>query len=342
MKILSLISSKTDPAARFRIMQYKEPLKILGSHVKYIVPSPPKDSDPPRRVFKSKKIWHACQVAGRLKMLPLQYFYDIIWQNRLLLYDHYSLEKYIKKPFVFDMDDAIWLTEGEKQVQLAIKKSTLVFAGNEYLADYCRRINSNTTVIPSAIDTNVFKPLAPQNKSFVIGWIGSKSNFSYLELIKTPVLQFLEQTKNTKLFIVSSDPPDTFQYDDDRIVFKKWSPEKENEMINEFSIGLMPLPDNSWTKGKCGFKMLQYMACGKPAIVSPVGINNNILKQSKAGIAAINEHDWFKAMHDLKNDPALYADYAAKGRPYVEDNFSCSKWAVTINNHFKELCPGNK
>ena len=338
MKVLGLISSITDPASRFRIMQYKKPLGELGSNLKYSIPYLPKDSDPSRLVFKSKKLWHMCQVTGRLKLLPQQYFYDIVWQNRLLLYNHFSIEKFIKKPHVFDMDDAIWLTEGEKQVNLAIQKSTMVFAGNEYLAEYCSRINSNTTIIPSTIDTSVFKPLAQLNSSYVLGWIGTKSNFPYLELIKQPDLQFLQETKNTKLIIVSTEQPETFSFDNERIIFKHWSAEKENELINEFSTGLMPLADNNWTKGKCSYKMLQYMACGKPVIVSPVGLKKNILDHSKAGIAAISEPGWLKAMHDLKNDPALYTAYAEKGRPFVEEKYSCSKWAVIINNHFKELC----
>jgi glycosyltransferase involved in cell wall biosynthesis len=319
-------------------MQYKVPLKMLGSNLKCIVPAPPKDSDPPRRVFKSKKIWHSCQVAGRLKLLPLQYFYDIIWQNRLLLYDHFSIEKYIRKPLVFDMDDAIWLTEGEKQVTLAIKKSTLVFAGNEYLADYCNRINSNTAIIPTTIDTNIFKPVTQHKKTFNIGWIGTKSNFDYLEIIKQPILEFLQKTKDTKLIIVSSDRPGAFQFDEERIIFKQWSAEKENDLINEFSIGLMPLTDDNWTKGKCSFKMLQYMACEIPAIVSPVGNNNQILEQSKTGIAAAHKQDWLNAMNDLKNDPDLYSHHALRGRPFVEEKYSCQKWAEVINNHFKELC----
>ena len=257
MKVLGIVSSNTDPAARFRIIQYKTPLGKLGSSLRFSIPYPPKDSDPSRFVFKSKKLWHLCQMSGRLKLLPQQYFYDIIWQNRLLLYEHYSIEKFFKKPNVFDIDDAIWLTEGEKQVGLAIKKSTMVFAGNEYLAEYCNRINANTKIIPSTIDTNVFKPLPPLNNSFTLGWIGTKSNFQYLELIKQPVSQFLQKTKNTKLIIVSTEKPAIFDFDDERIIFKQWSAEKENELINEFSIGLMPLKDDNWTRGKCSYKMLR-------------------------------------------------------------------------------------
>jgi glycosyltransferase involved in cell wall biosynthesis len=337
MNILSLISSLTDPASRFRIMQYKKSLAELGTHLNYTVPYPPKDSDPSRIVFKSKKLWHICMVTGRLKILPQQYFYDAIWQNRLLIYDHFIIEKFIKKPLVFDMDDAIWLCEGEKQINLAIGRSQMVFAGNDYLAEYSSRFNSNTKIIPSTIDTDVFKPLFTENKTFTLGWIGTKSNFPYLELIKQPVLQFLQETKNTRLIIVSTEQPGVFKFDNKRIVFKQWSAEKENRMINEFSVGLMPLPDNNWTKGKCSYKMLQYMACGKPAIVSPVGLNKTILEKSQLGNGAGNEADWLKAMYELMNDTALYTFCAENGRLFTEENYSLKKWAPVVNEHFKKL-----
>jgi glycosyltransferase involved in cell wall biosynthesis len=337
MKVLGLISSLNDPASRFRILQYKKTLHALDTKLNYAVPYPPKDSEPSRIVFRNKKLWHLCMVTGRLKLIPQQYFYDIIWQNRLLIYNHFIIENFIKKPRVFDLDDAIWLSEGEKQVNLAIRKSAMIFAGNEYLAEYCTRINSNTKIIPSTIDTEIFKPLPAENNTFTLGWIGTKSNFPYLELIKQPVLQFLREAENTKLLIVSTEQPDTFTFDNEKIVFKKWLAEKENEFINEFSIGLMPLPDNDWTKGKCSYKMLQYMACCKPVIVSPVGLNKIILEKSQSGIGAANEADWLKAMHELKNDRARYAACAENGRPFTEENYSLKKWAPSINEHFKNL-----
>jgi glycosyltransferase involved in cell wall biosynthesis len=337
MKVLGLISSPADPASRFRIIQYKKTLHESGTKLNYTVPYPPKDSEPSRIVFRNKKLWHLCMVTGRLKLIPQQYFYDIIWQNRLLLYDHFIIEKFIKKPLVFDMDDAIWLSEGEKQVNLAIQKSAMIFAGNEYLAEYCSRISNNTKIIPSVIDTSIFRPLPAENSDFSLGWIGTKSNFPYLELIKQPVLEFLQQTKNTKLIIVSTEQPGTFKFDNERIVFKQWSAEKENELINEFSVGLMPLPDNNWTKGKCSYKMLQYMACSKPVIVSPVGLNKTILEKSQTGKGPANEADWLKAMHEIRSDAAFYAACAENGRPFAEENYSLKKWAPVINQHFKNL-----
>jgi len=336
MKILGLVSSENDPASRFRIIQYKEPLSRLGTRLEHIVPDPSKDSGPLKPVFK-KKLWELYSIAGRTKLWPQQFSYDMIWQNRLLMYDRFVIEKLFSKPHIFDMDDAIWLTEGKKQVDKAIHKATMIFAGNDYLADYCSELNSNVKIIPSTIDIEVFKPMKTKNTSFSLGWIGTKSNFQYLHLIKQPVLDFLKATKDAKMVIVSTEPPPMFLFDDEKIIFKQWVKEKENECINEFSVGLMPLTDDEWTRGKCSYKMLQYMACGKPVIVSPVGLNKTILERSNAGMAASVEDDWLKAMIDLKNDIVCYTYHAKNGRPFVEANYSCNKWAATINNYFKEL-----
>lgn len=317
-------------------MQYAKPLSQLDTKLDCFIPHPPKDSGPSKPAFK-KKLWHLYSIAGRLKLGPQQFLYDIVWQNRLLMYDRFIVEKLIARPHVFDLDDAIWLTEGKKQVDLALQKATMVFAGNEYLAEYCERFNNNTKIVPSTIDTEIFKPGKKNDASFSLGWIGTRSNFIYLHLIKQPVLQFLHETKNTKLIIVSAEPPPMFSFDNERIIFRQWNKENENELINEFSAGLMPLTDDEWTNGKCSYKMLQYMACGKPVIVSPVGLNKIILEKSNAGVGAISEHEWEKAMFDLKNDAALYSFYAENGRPFVEKNYSCDKWAVAINNYFKDL-----
>ena len=318
-------------------MQYKNYLHEYGTGLHCTVPWPPKESEPSRFVFRNKKLWHGCQTIGRWKLLPQQYFYDLVWQNRLLLNNHYGIEKHFSKPRVFDFDDAIWLTEGKKQVDKAITKASALFAGNEYLAEYGSRLNKNIKIVPSVIDTDIFKPLPLRDQPFTIGWIGSKSNVEYLRLIKEPLLQFLKDTKDTRVLIVSDIQPNIFNFDNERIIFKQWSAGKENGLINEFTAGLMPLPDNEWTKGKCGFKMLQYMACGKPFIASPVGVNKKIITESGAGIAAVADNDWLKSLHDLKNDIALFRHHSDKGRPYIEEKYSCKIWAGRINEYFKEL-----
>jgi glycosyltransferase involved in cell wall biosynthesis len=316
-------------------MQYKKPLLQIGTGLNCITPTPSKDSGP-QSGFK-KRLWDLYGIGGRLKLMPKQFSYDIIWQNRLLLYEYFIAEKFIRKPFVFDMDDAIWLSEGKKQVDLAIQKATIVFAGNEYLAEYCKNLNNSVKIVPSTINTEDVKPVSTESSSFTLGWIGTKSNFKYLHLIKQPVVEFLEETQNTRLMIVSTEKPSMFPFDNQKIVFKKWKKEKENEFINEFSVGLMPLTDDDWTRGKCSYKMLQYMACSKPVIVSPVGLNQTILKKSHAGIGAASEEQWKTGMRDLKNDQSMYNYHSQNGRPFVEENYSTGKWAITINNYFREL-----
>ncbi len=266
-----------------------------------------------------------------------QYNYDIIWQNRLVLPQQSFYERKFKRPLVFDFDDAIWLHDGEKNVAEAISKASLVFAGNDYLANFAIKHNKRITVIPSTIDTTKLYPLPNQNNTFTIGWIGSISNLRFLNLVKPAILDFLSRHNNSRLVIVSSEKKGPFQFDNEKIVFKRWSAEIENELINEFDIGLMPLTDDDFTKGKCSYKMLQYMACGKPVVASPIGMNNKILTESTVGLSAKTKEEWLAAFEMLKNDHSFYATCSENGRRLVENEYSIHKYYPVISTHFKTL-----
>jgi glycosyltransferase involved in cell wall biosynthesis len=339
MKILGLAAADYDPASRFRILQYQKFLDKLGTTLDCRFPFPPKESAPSRWVLRNQWVWHQCQVIGRLNLVFRQLFHDIIWQNRLLLSGYYSAERlYQKKKLVFDIDDAIWLTEGKQQVNRIIQNARMVFAGNSYLADYCTKLNKDTLVVPSVIDTDKFKPAQKQDAgTFTIGWIGTESNFSYLNIIKEPVKQFLSQTKNTRLVIVSSKKPDLFRFENEKIIFRKWSEQDEVNFINEFDIGIMPLIEDDWTKGKCGYKILQYMSCRKAFVASPAGVNKHIIEKSEAGIAANTADEWLKAFNYLLNDYAMRNNISEKGRHFVENYYSCNIWAPRINDYFKKI-----
>lgn len=254
-----------------------------------------------------------------------------------MIYESSFLERSIKIPYVFDVDDAIWLTEGKKAVTSAIAGAAAIFAGNSFLADYSLKINRNVSLIPTTIDTVRYRPFKKIEINFVIGWIGSKSNLEYLQIIKLPLLKFLQRNKDAKMIIVSSEPPNDFPIDGKRIVFKSWNALDENERINEFSVGVMPLPNTLWSKGKCSFKMLQYMACGKPVIVSPYGQNTEILKTSGVGLSAICGDDWLNALERYKADTALYLHDAKQGRQFVEKNYCTFDWAVRIKNQMENI-----
>lgn len=345
MKILGLISSENDPASRTRIKQYK---KEFASHNVSLSPryfTPLRDDDPSKWMYRLRKItgvseWRISnffKTIGRLSLLQQQKKYDMVWENRLLLPHHSYLERKIKKPLVFDYDDAIWINEGEKQVQRVIAKSALVFAGNEYLAEYGSKFNKNIHIIPTTVDTESLYPQSKINETFTIGWIGTKCNFPFLEIIRQPIIDFLSQNFDSKFVVVSSEKPPQFKFDEKQVCFSTWSAENENSLINQFSIGVMPLPDNEYTRGKCSYKMLQYMACGKPVIVSPVGMNQKILSEDEVGFAATEEQQWLDLFLRLKNENTIRKSLGKNARMVVEEKYSIKKYAPIILEHFSKL-----
>jgi len=219
-----------------------------------------------------------------------------------------------------------------------IQRSAAVFAGNEWLARFASNFHSNVHIIPTTVDTDRLRPLEHERRPFTLGWIGTRSNFQYLELIKQPVIDFLSSHHDARFLVVSSEKPTIFAFDDKKLFFKKWNFEKENDLINEFDVGLMPLADDEWTRGKCSYKMLQYFACGKPAIVSPVGNNNKILSELGTGCYAIDNESWTKAFTRLKSDVAFYDVCAKEGRRLVEEKDDGKMWAESIAAKFKMLC----
>jgi glycosyltransferase involved in cell wall biosynthesis len=345
MKVLGLISSPADPASQTRVIQYQNHLMKENVLLRPVYYEPSRDADPAPWMLRLKKItginaWRISDSLKTLARLPLllrQLNYDLIWQNRLMLPDHFYFEKKWKRPFVFDMDDAIWLTEGREKVQEVLRRSTAVFAGNEHLADFAKKFQSNVHIIPTTVDVDRLKPLQKKPGPFTLGWIGTKSNFQYLELIREPIIAFLS-SHDARFMIVSSEKPSIFSFDDKKIIFKEWDHEKENELINEFDVGLMPLADDEWTRGKCSYKMLQYLACGKPAIVSPVGNNNKILSELGAGLGAVNNESWIRAFERLITDAAFYDTCSKVGRKLVEEKYAAKIWAGRIVAIFNTLC----
>jgi glycosyltransferase involved in cell wall biosynthesis len=342
MKILGLISSYNDPASRFRILQYQNYMDNLGAKLQVKTFFPPKESDPPKALNVlskrlNRKTWRLIQYYSRKKYFAQQRSWDLLWQNRLMLYNSSAIEKQIKTPRVFDFDDAIWLTEGKEQVDAAIATADLVFAGNEFLADYAIRLNESTELVPTTVDTNRYFHLDVPPAHFNLGWIGTPSNFQYLDMIREPLLEFLRRNDDARLIIVSSQHPEDFPVDGEKILFRQWSAEKENELINEFTVGLMPLANNEWTKGKCSAKMLQYMACGKPVIVSPFGNNAKIMAEANVGLPATNKEEWLAAFHKLKHEPGLSKELGHSGRVLAANKYSAEKWAIKIHDHFKLL-----
>ncbi|MCW5198439.1 glycosyltransferase family 4 protein, partial [Desulfobulbus sp. F3] len=195
-----------------------------------------------------------------------------------------------------------------------------VTAGSRILAEYAQKRNSNTFLLPTVVDTNHHKPV-PRSKNgiFTIGWIGSPTTAPYLSQLVGPVSQLGKETP-LKLVVVGGRAPSISGVTVEEM---SWSEESEVALINSFDVGIMPLPNNEWARGKCAFKLIQYMACGVPVAASRVGANIDVVS-SDCGILADNELEWANALRFLRDRPEDRLKMGQAGRIRAEQHYSLS------------------
>jgi glycosyltransferase involved in cell wall biosynthesis len=239
--------------------------------------------------------------------------------------------KALKKRIIFDFDDAIMYTEARRKQPMTDKFtgrfrkimeiSDAAVAGNEFLANeakkHCRRVEVMTT----PVDVTLYTPGAPKNKKdeVVIGWIGLPGNLFYLKEL-APVFQSLARRfPGVALSVVCNDFPDI---EGIKINKRTWSIENELEFLREMDIGLMPLTDDIWSRGKCGFKILQYFSVGVPVVASPVGINSDIVQHGVNGFLSTTDEEWESNLAALLSDKSLREKMGAAGRKTVAEKFS--------------------
>ncbi len=175
------------------------------------------------------------------------------------------------------------------------------------------------------------------DRPFVIGWTGISSNYKYLYEIERALENFLKNTNDAVLLVVADEPPRFCRLQPRQVRFIKWSPVVEAEAVREMDVGLMPLSLNEWTRGKCSFKMLQYMASGVPVVVSPVGMNAELISMGEIGFSAENNTDWIDALYSLYKDRDLAHQLGVRGRSIVEQHFSRDVISAQIAQIFKGL-----
>lgn len=246
-------------------------------------------------------------------------------------------EKYLKRmgiSYIFDYDDAIFHYYDQsysyiirllfgKKFNLVLRNAAHVIGGSPYLVDYSRKFNRNVTYLPTVVSPiryNKIKKFSDKRTVFTIGWIGSPSTSVYLNLI-APALKQICKCYDIKIILIGSG---SFFIDDVSIEIKEWSEQDEIAMILEFDVGIMPLTDDLWSQGKCGFKLIQYMACGLPVIASPVGVNNDIITQGENGFLATSTEEWVQAFLALAKDVNLCKKMGQSGRITFEEKYSLS------------------
>ena len=249
---------------------------------------------------------------------------------------------------VFDFDDAIWLpnvSSGNKALQLLknpskteaiISSADMVFAGNDYLANYASAFCENVKVIPTTIDTTHHKREKQNTSNRVcIGWTGTETTRKYLEMIK-PIFQKLTSKYGDKIYFkVICDQP--WSAEGIGLKNEKWDKEKEIEQLEEIDIGVMPLTDDQWSRGKCGFKGLQYMAMESATIMSPVGVNKQIINHGENGYLASTDEDWFEQLSSLIENKELRLQIGKAGRDTVIKKYSVSSTKDLYLKYLNEI-----
>lgn len=273
---------------------------------------------------------------------------DLIWLHcDLFPYMPGFVERLVNvvgKPIIYDYDDAIfhnydssskWFVKkflGNK-LHTTIKNSSLAICGNDYLANYARPLCSNIEIVPTVLNTKIYYPRNKKEfeiKSLKIGWIGTPTTFKLYLKSKIPILQKLAKDENCQISIMGAGESNKFLYPS--IEFLEWREENEIPFIQSLDIGIMPLNKSPWAYGKCGFKLIQYMACGVSVVATPIGINKSIIENEVNGLFAETDNEWYSKLKKLLNDKDLRNHLGFLGRKKIENEYSLKYWGPKVTN----------
>ena len=338
------------PSQRFRFEQY---LNMLESNNLDIHFAP----------FLDSKTWYALYKDGgvfkkgsgiiksffrRLITILFIYKYDYVFIHREAAHIgppifEFIIAKIFRKPYIYDFDDAIWLPNYSEsnakvhrlkaywKVRYCIKWAGQITVGNSYLANYAREYNTNVKIIPTTIDTvNYHNVNTDYNQRIVIGWTGTHTTMRFLDFI-VPIIKKLEMRYDFEFRVISNQEP---KYDLNSLRFIKWKRDTEIQDLNEISIGVMPLERDIWSEGKCGFKCLQYMSLGIPSVVSPVGVNEEIIQNGVNGLIATTEEEWENSLESLIKSIDLRKKIGHSGKQTIQERYSVLAFEAQYLNLF--------
>jgi glycosyltransferase involved in cell wall biosynthesis len=255
------------------------------------------------------------------------------------------LAKVFRKKIIHEYDDAIWIPGGEEisfmkkwlkaawKIKYIVKWSYKVAAGNKFLCDYARQYNSSVFFIPTVVDAergHYRQRDQHEGNRVVVGWTGTHTTLHNLEVIEG-VIPELKKEIDFDFLIISNKPP---QWNFD-FIYKQWELATEQDDLLKMHIGIMPLKEGPWFEGKCGFKLIQYLACGIPAIASPVGVNSKIILHGKNGFIANTPEEWKYYLKTLINDTELRTQMGKNGRGHIIKEYSLKSYANEFINLFE-------
>lgn len=354
--ILFIASHRKDraPGQRFRFEQYFEHLEQNGFHceLSHLV-SEQDDAVLYRKghYFDKARFLRRCRSIRKADLDRLHRFDIVFIFREALMTRSAAFEEAFRKRgarIVFDFDDSIWLPnvsdanrrwawlKDPGKTARIIALSDSVFAGNRYLADYARGHNPNVVVVPTTIDTDQYRPVERTSTGPVtIGWSGSITTIQHFQFA-LPFLRVLRERFGDRIaFRVIGDA--AYREPSLGIEGMPWRKDTELRDLAGIDIGIMPLPDDPWAKGKCGLKGLQYMALGIPTIMSPVGVNTEIIQDGVNGYLARDNEEWVRKITALVEDTELRRGIGAQARRTVEERYSVKAWRDRYLQLFNDL-----
>lgn len=346
--------SRMGASSRLRTYQYIPKLEEAGYQVKVFplfddeyLEKMYRSQQKPRRLIMYSYVRRMLQVYKAVKA-------DLVWLEKemfpFLPAFAEKLLEYIGTPVVVDYDDAIFHNYDRNsnifirkilgaKIAHVMKAADCVLSGNNYLADYAKKANSQVVqTLPTVVDTTRYEVKNPEitelnDAPVVIGWIGSPTTLRYLEQL-LPVIEKLSKVYNIQIKVVGGVLTSDF---DGEVIHEAWSEKTETNSVRSFDIGVMPLEKDDWEKGKCAYKLIQYMACAVPAVATKYGANIDVIQHGKTGFLASSNEDWYNYLEKLIVDKSLRVSMGTAGRKRVEKYYSLKNASITLIEEFNRL-----
>ena len=345
MKLLLLSRySRLGASSRLRTLQYLPALTAAGFEVEV---APFFDDGYLQGLYAGDRARMATAgyFMGRMRRLFSKEKPDLVWiEKEVFPWLPWPLECAMlphNVPFVSDYDDALFHRYDlhrrsvvrsllGRKIDGVMSASNLVMAGNQYLADRAKAAGAQQVeIVPTVVDVDAYSTdwCPPDDGRPRIGWIGSPSTWADYCVPVLPLLTSVAARHGAMIRAVGAG--DT-AVPDQILEILPWSEDTEVSLIQSMDIGIMPLDHSPWSRGKCGYKLIQYMACGVPVVASPVGVNCEIIEHGVNGFLAETEADWVTALETLLDDPELRRRMGAAGRQKVETDYSLNVWAPIV------------
>jgi glycosyltransferase involved in cell wall biosynthesis len=357
MRLLAVVPSVYDrnPSQRYRIEQWEPLLRASGVEITY---RPFEDAELNAILYQRGRLAGKLRLVGgalvrRFREVRGARDFDAVYVLReAALLGPPFFERMLARsgtPYVFDFDDAVFeryvspangylsYLKFPGKTRTICRLAAHVMAGNDYLADYARKVNPNVTVVPTTVDTEKYTvEERPPNDVPVIGWTGSYSTAQHL-LTLAGALRRLAERERFRLRVIGAPNMGLDALGGLEVESLPWRSETEVEDLRPFDVGVMPLPEDRWSRGKCGMKALQYMGLAIPTVCSPVGVNSEIIRDGENGLLARDEGEWVEKLGLLLRSPELRARLGRAGRATVEERYSARAQAPRVLRVFESV-----